>query len=94
MLGAKPARRQRLTEDQIAKIVEGLGGLLALLHNADPLDRTEIYARVGLQMTYRPGTETVIAEVISPAIDGVLDVCPTDTDPKYTIEFGGDILID
>ena len=76
MLGAKPVRRQRLTEDQIAKIVEGLGGLLALLHNADPLDRTEIYARVGLQMTYRPGTETVIAEVISPAIDGVLDVCP------------------
>jgi site-specific DNA recombinase len=76
MLGAQPTRPQRMTDQQIAKIVEGLGGLLGLLHNADPTDRAEIYARVGLHMTYRPGTETVIAEVISPAIDGVLDMCP------------------
>jgi site-specific DNA recombinase len=65
-----------MTKVQIAKIVEGLGGLLGLLHEADPIDRAEIYARVGLQMIYRPGTETLIAEVTSPAIDGVLNVCP------------------
>jgi hypothetical protein len=93
MLGTKPARRQRLTEDQIAKIVEGLGGLLTLLHNADPLDRTEIYARVGLQMTYRPGTETVIAEVMSPAIDGVLDVCPSNALDKHTVIVSRELAI-
>jgi site-specific DNA recombinase len=52
-----------MTDAQIAKIVDGLGGLLGVLQNADPTDRAEIYARVGLQMTYRPGTQTVIAEV-------------------------------
>lgn len=39
MLGAGPAKPQRMTEEQIAKIVEGLGGLLGLLRNADPMDR-------------------------------------------------------
>jgi site-specific DNA recombinase len=79
MLGAQSAKPQRMTEEQIAKIVEGLGGLLGLLHSAHPMDRAEIYARLGLRMTYRPGVETVVAEVISSTIDGVLDVCPRGT---------------
>ncbi len=36
----------------------------------------EIYARVGLEMVYRPGTETVLAQVTSKSFDGVVDVCP------------------
>jgi hypothetical protein len=76
MIGAQRARPERMTEDQIGKIVDGLGGLLGLLHEADPRDRAEVYARIGLRLTYQPGPETVIAEVASPAIDGVDDVCP------------------
>jgi len=46
-------------------------------HRGDvPADRAEVYARIGLRLTYQPGPETVIAEVISPAINGVDDVCP------------------
>jgi site-specific DNA recombinase len=75
MLGAKPTAPERMSEEQIAMIVEGLGGLLGLLRQADPRDKAEIYSRLGLQLTYRPGSETLIAEVISPAIDGVNNVC-------------------
>jgi hypothetical protein len=75
MLGTTGPKAERLTEAQIAQIVDGLGGMLALLRDADPLDRAEIYARLGLQMIYRPGDETVTAEIASPGIDGVLDVC-------------------
>jgi hypothetical protein len=70
------------------------GDALGLLHNADQTDRAEVYARIGLQMTHRPGTETMIAGAISPAIDGVLDVCPRpDVGPAYTIGPTDDILI-
>ena len=69
-----------MSEEQISIIVEGLGGLLGLLHQADPHDKAEIYSRLGLQLTSRPGPETLIAEVVSPAIDGVNSWCRgTDT---------------
>jgi hypothetical protein len=81
-----------MTEDQISTIVEGLGGLLGLLRNADPRDRAEIYARLGLQLTYRPGTETLIAEVTSPAIDGMNNVCPgPDLHSKYMLRVAADL---
>jgi hypothetical protein len=47
MIGAQQAKPARMTEDQIGKIVDGLGGLLALLREADPRDRAEVYARIG-----------------------------------------------
>jgi site-specific DNA recombinase len=75
VLGAQGAKPQRLTEEQINKIVEGFGGLLTLLQQADPLDRSEIYARMGLGLTYRPEEETVIAEIRSTAIDRIDNVC-------------------
>jgi site-specific DNA recombinase len=76
MIGAQRAKPARMTEDQIGKIVEGLGGLLGLLRDADPRDRAEVYARIGLRLTYQPGTKTVIAEVTAPAINRVDDMCP------------------
>lgn len=83
MIGAQRPKPARMTEDQIGKIVDGLGGLLGLLHEADPRDRAEVYARIGLRLTYQPGTETMIAEVTSPAIDGVDDVCPRPDTKKW-----------
>jgi site-specific DNA recombinase len=76
LLGSRRnAPASRLTETQIAAIVEALGGLHALLQDADPLDKVEIYGRIGLRLTYKPGTETAIAEVTSTATDGVPNLC-------------------
>ncbi|MFI7603485.1 hypothetical protein [Actinoplanes sp. NPDC049681] len=68
-LGLTEAPPERMSEEQIAAIVDAFGGLLGLLRQTDPRDRTEIYARLGLEMTYRPGTSTVLAEVRSKNID-------------------------
>jgi site-specific DNA recombinase len=75
-LGLVPGKPARMSDDQIAKITEALGGLLGLLNQAEPRDRAEIYARVGLKMIYQPGAETVLAQVTSSALDGVANVCP------------------
>ena len=75
-LGLTDAPPQRMTEDQIAAIVDAFGGLLGHLKRADQQDRAEIYTRIGLEMTYRPGTETVIAEVRSNEINRVPVWCP------------------
>jgi site-specific DNA recombinase len=75
-LTAKPTRNVRMSEEQISAIVHGLGGLLGLLCHADPSEKAEICSRLGLQLTYRPGAQTLIAEVTTSAIDGVNNVCP------------------
>ncbi|MDI6105696.1 recombinase family protein [Actinoplanes sp. NEAU-A12] len=67
---------QRLNEGQITAIVDGLGSLLAVLRAADPRDKAELYSRIGLRMTYRPGLETLKAEVVSDDFGRVLNVCP------------------
>jgi site-specific DNA recombinase len=53
-LGLSAAPPQRLNEDQIAAIVDGLGSLLAILREAEPRDKAELYSRIGLRMTYEP----------------------------------------
>jgi site-specific DNA recombinase len=73
---AKQTAVERMSEGQISMIIDSLGGLLQLLRQADPRDKAEIYSRLGLQLTYHPGSETLIAEVVSPAIAGVNNVCP------------------
>ncbi|WP_097319155.1 recombinase family protein [Paractinoplanes atraurantiacus] len=75
-LGFTEAPPERMSEEQIAAIVKALGGLLGLLRRADQHDRAEIYARIGLQMQYRPGTGTVLAEIRSTEVDRVPVLCP------------------
>lgn len=75
-LGFTEAPPERMREERIAAIVEALGGLLGLLRRADTHDRAEIYSRIGLQMQYRPGTGTVLAEIRSTYIDRVPVMCP------------------
>jgi hypothetical protein len=68
---------------KIAAIVEGLGGLLAILNRADPRDKAEIYSRIGLPMRYGPGQETIKAEVVSNDFGRVLSACPRgDASPR------------
>jgi hypothetical protein len=75
-LGLTEAPPQRMTADQLDAIAEAFNDLLGLLRDADPRDRAELYSRLGLRMTYRPGPETLMAEVVTPAELRVFDMCP------------------
>lgn len=75
-LTVSAAPPQRLNEDQIAAIVDGLGSLLGVLREADPRDKAELYSRIGLRMTYKPGAKTLKAEIVSSDLGRVLNVCP------------------
>jgi len=51
-----------MTRDQIASIVTMLADILAVLADADPADKAEIYSQLGLRLTYQPGQRIVRAE--------------------------------
>ena len=83
-----------MTDHQLDAIAGAFGNLLGLLRDADPRENAELYARIGLRMTYRPGPETMIAEVATPAI-GVFDGGPRpDVDPGYAPQFTHEVLIE
>jgi site-specific DNA recombinase len=54
--------RQRLTRAEITHLVDTLHDVARVIHDADPRDKAEIYRELGLRLTYRPATETVLAE--------------------------------
>jgi site-specific DNA recombinase len=51
-----------MSREEIASVVAALSDLLAVLRDADPADKAEIYAQLGLRLTYRPQDKTVRAE--------------------------------
>jgi site-specific DNA recombinase len=55
-------RNQRMTRDQLAALVSGLGDLLDVLATAAPEDKAEVYRRLGLQLTYDPARRVVTVE--------------------------------
>jgi hypothetical protein len=65
---------QRLTEDEIAAIIDSLGNTAAILADADPADKAKIYIGLGLRLTYEPGRKAVIAEAAAIG-DHVQKVC-------------------
>ena len=75
-LGLTEAPPQRMPSDQLNAIAEAFNELFTLLRDADPRDKAELYSRIGLRVTYQPGPETIIAEVVTPANDRVFDWCP------------------
>ncbi len=58
----------RMTPDEINTLVTALGSIVTVLRDADPLDKAELYARVGLQLTYQPNQKKIIAEARPSAI--------------------------
>ena len=57
-----------MSREEIAYVVTALSDLLAVLRQADPADKAEIYAQLGLRLVYHPGDQTVRAEAhINPA---------------------------
>jgi hypothetical protein len=96
--GARPAR---LTPEEIKAIVEALGSILTVIRDADPLDKAQIYASIGLRLTYQPGTNTEVAEARRPATvyeglcpRGDIDASPTDRrhDPDALLGHCADAL--
>jgi site-specific DNA recombinase len=52
----------RLSRDQLAALVNGLGNLLDVLAKAAREDKAEVYRQLGLRLTYDPARRVVIAE--------------------------------
>jgi site-specific DNA recombinase len=52
----------RLSREQLAALVNGLGNLLDVLADAAPEDKAEVYRQLGLRLTHDPARRVVIAE--------------------------------
>lgn len=52
-----------MTRDDIAPIMAALGDLVRIIRDADPADKADLYAQLGLTMTYRPQKRLVVATV-------------------------------
>jgi site-specific DNA recombinase len=52
-----------MTRDETARLVRSVGDLTAVVHQADSEDEAEIYRRLGLQLTYASGQQTVRVEI-------------------------------
>jgi hypothetical protein len=57
---AAPVRTApKMSRDEIASTVSALSDLLSVLRRADTADKAEIYARLGVRLTYQPGDRIV-----------------------------------
>ena len=54
--------RQRMTAEELTRVVSSLRDLMSVLTAADPADKAQIYSQLGLALTYHPGSQTVRAE--------------------------------
>ena len=54
--------RVRMSRDEIASLIAGLGNYLDVLRQADPQDKAELYTQLNLRLAYRPQEQTVRAE--------------------------------
>lgn len=52
-----------MSRDDIAAIVTAIGDLVRMIQETDPADKAEIYARLGLTLTYQPERRLVEATV-------------------------------
>jgi hypothetical protein len=65
--------------DEIASVVSALADLLAVIRNADPAEKAEIYAKPGLRLTYLPQqqlAEAQLSEMPHWPFDGVRGPTP------------------
>jgi site-specific DNA recombinase len=62
-IGRPATPRPAMTREEIESTVTALAGLLAVIRDADPPDKAEIYTRLGLKLTYQPAGQIVRTEV-------------------------------
>ncbi len=58
----QPVGSRRMSRDEIANLVHALGDIVAVLAEADPADKAEVYRQLGLRLTYHPDTQKVYAQ--------------------------------
>ena len=56
-------RTRRLSNAEIEQMVAALGDIVAVLRQADPTDKAEVYRQLNLTLKYHPETETVRARI-------------------------------
>ena len=52
----------QLTAEQIRRLVLGLRDIVAVLADADPKLKAQVYAELGITITFEPGSRIVVAE--------------------------------
>jgi site-specific DNA recombinase len=72
---ARPANR-RMTEQEIASLVDALGGIASVLKAADPADKAEVYKRLGLTLRFDPESRVARAEVLITSTPWGYGACP------------------
>ncbi|MEU5914667.1 hypothetical protein [Micromonospora sp. NPDC047527] len=65
---------RRMSRAEITTLVTALGDIAAVLRDADPADKAEVYRQLGLRLNYQTETQTVRAEVDLSAHRGAM-VC-------------------
>ncbi|GGU74773.1 hypothetical protein GCM10010211_45860 [Streptomyces albospinus] len=68
-----------MTHDETVRLAGSLSDLAAVIHQADLDDKVEIHHRLGLQLTYTPGHQTIRAE-IAPTC-----TCPATTSSQHGV---------
>ncbi|PZS15405.1 MAG: recombinase family protein [Pseudonocardiales bacterium] len=61
-LTSRHGENRQMSRDDIHAMVNTLGGLLDVLHHADPADKAEVYRELGVRLTYNHTEHTVLAE--------------------------------
>ncbi|WP_328418430.1 zinc ribbon domain-containing protein [Micromonospora sp. NBC_00389] len=83
------AAPRRMTQEEITTLVQALGHIVTVLHDADPADKAEVYRQLGLRLTYHPQTQTVHAKADLSAHRGpmgrVRGATRTEAPPPITI---------
>ncbi|XVQ10460.1 hypothetical protein ACQP1W_49500 [Spirillospora sp. CA-255316] len=62
--GERVLRRESVSREEIAGLLEETGDLVRVVFEADPLDKAELFKELGLSMTYYPQRHEVEARVI------------------------------
>lgn len=74
--GTRPGLDQaRMSKEEIATVVATIADLMAILRTVDAADKAELYAQLGLHLTYNPAARTVIARA-EPARSCTKGSCP------------------
>ncbi|MFE9191060.1 hypothetical protein ACFYL6_15735 [Micromonospora sp. NPDC007208] len=70
-----------MSRSQIVDLVRALGDITAVLRDADPADKAEVYRQPGLRLNYQPETQTVRAAIDLSAHRGQIFVSEGGFDP-------------
>ena len=52
-----------MSREEIAAVIESLSDLPAMIRDADPADKADIYSGIGLRLTYQTEPQSILAQV-------------------------------